>query len=141
MNDFESILAEDGRNSLGRTLEVVDAVLADRSRFDELYLCWFSDDQWVRLRVSNAVKRVYKVHPEWVAPYLERLLTETSTIAQPSTKWTMAQLYLWLEAHMTPKQKRRATDILKHNLTTDDDWIVQNATFETLGIWATNDQE
>jgi hypothetical protein len=139
--DFEAILAEDGRNSLGRTLEVVDTVLADKTRFDELYRCWFSDDEWVRLRVSNAVKRIYKEHPEWVAPYLERFLTETSVIDQPSTKWTMAQLYLWLEAGMSMDQKQRAIKILKHNLTTDDDWIVQNATLETLGTWAKSDAE
>ncbi len=42
--EFEAMLTGGHPNSLGRTLEVVDAVLADRSRLTELVACYFSDD-------------------------------------------------------------------------------------------------
>ncbi|MEM1051781.1 MAG: hypothetical protein AAGI28_06745 [Pseudomonadota bacterium] len=56
--DFESILTGGHPNSLGCTVEVVETVLANPKRFEELYLCYRSSDQVVRLRVSNAMRRV-----------------------------------------------------------------------------------
>lgn len=51
-DDFEEMLTGGHPNSLGRTVEVVDAVLADRARLARLYACYFSDDEVVRLRTS-----------------------------------------------------------------------------------------
>jgi hypothetical protein len=66
MNEtFEAMLAGGHPNSLGRTVEVVDLVLADRDRLAELFQCYFSADEVVRLRVSSAMKRVTIAHPEW----------------------------------------------------------------------------
>ena len=63
--NFESILSGGHPNSLGRTVEVVDLVLEDRARLAELYQCYFSSDEIVRLRVSSAFKRVTTEHPDW----------------------------------------------------------------------------
>ena len=53
---FEEMLTGGHPNSLGRTVEVVALVLADRDRLGELYACYQSDDAVVRLRTSNALK-------------------------------------------------------------------------------------
>ena len=58
--DFEERLTGGHPNSLGKTVEVVEEVLANPERFEELFNCYFSDDAVVRLRVSNAMKRVGK---------------------------------------------------------------------------------
>lgn len=126
-------------NSLGDTIKVVNIVLADKSRFNELYRCYFSQDAVVRLRVSSAMKRICKEHPEWLVPYLDKLLHDISRIDQASTQWTLAILFLWLEHDMSHDQKAQAVGILQHNLDTSDDWIVQNTTMETLAIWAQED--
>jgi hypothetical protein len=42
---------------------------------------------------------------------------------------------------MTPSQISKAKDILKYNLETNNDWIVQNTTIETLSMWAKKDDE
>ena len=55
---FESMLTGGHPNSLGRTEEVVDLVLAEQERLSDLYSCYFSADEIVRLRVSSAMKRV-----------------------------------------------------------------------------------
>ena len=138
---FEEILTGGHPNSLGNTVEVVAFVLADRSRFEELYRCYFSADAVVRLRTSNAMKRICKEQPDWLVPYLDRFLSEIAAIDQASTQWALAQLFLQLQGAMTAEQRRRAIAIMQRNLDRSDDWIVQNATIETLGTWARTDAD
>ena len=64
--NFAAMLTGGHPNSLGRTIEVVDAVLADRSKLEELYSCYFSADEVVRLRTSNAMKRIAREQPDWL---------------------------------------------------------------------------
>ena len=123
-------------NSLGRTLEVVDIILADESKLEELYECYFSEDEVVRLRVSNAMKRVCKAHPEWLEPYIDKLLNEISDINQASTQWTLAQLFQSLESRMNEAQIAKAIEVMKTNLERSDDWIVLNHTMQTLSDWS-----
>jgi len=141
MRDFEQRLTGGHPNSLGNTIEVVEEVLEDHSLFDELFNCYFSEDEIVRLRVSNAMKRVCKESKELLVPYLDRFLNEISKIDQASTKWTLAQLFEWLDDEMSIDQLETAKSIVKHNLVTDSDWIVLNNSMETLGIWSKNDEE
>jgi len=136
---FEQRLTGGHPNSLGNTVEVVAEVLAQPQKFDELFNCYFSEDEVVRLRVSNAMKRVCKERPDLLLPYLDRFLTEIAAIDQASTQWTLAQLFLALQKELTPKQKKRAQEIMQHNLATHSDWIVLSQSMETLGKWAKKD--
>lgn len=83
-------------NSLGRTLEVVEAVLADRSRLRDLYGCYFSTDEVVRLRVSSAMKRVTIEHPDWTMEFIDGLQSKVAAIDQPSTHLpACARIWRW----------------------------------------------
>ena len=90
---FEAMLTGGHPNSLGRTVEVVDLVLADRERLAELYRCYFSADEVVRLRVSSAMKRVTIAHPDWAMDFMDRLQDEVAAIDQASTQWKLALLF------------------------------------------------
>jgi hypothetical protein len=126
-------------NSLGNTIAIVDEVLADRARLQALMDTWNSDDEIVRLRVANAVRRVCVAKQDWIIPYADHLLDDISTIDQPSTQWTLAKLFEFLTPAMTAAQLAKAKNCLKHNLQTHPDWIVLNNTMETLALWAKND--
>ena len=139
MRDFENRLKGGHPNSLGNTLEVVDEVLADHTLFDELFHCYFSDDEIVRLRTSNAVKRVCIEQKKRVIPYLDRLLTEVAAIDQASTQWTLAKLFELLVQDMSETQYARAREIMQNNLANHQDWIVLNNSMETLAQWAGQD--
>lgn len=136
---FTTMLAGGHPNSLGRTIEVVEIVLMDPSRFEQLYQCYFDKDEVVRLRTSNAIKRIWRQHPEWLVHYLDRFLSEISQIDQPSTQWTLAQLLLELDAWLRQDQRQRAIVVLKNNLSHADDWIVINNTLQALSKWAIED--
>lgn len=137
---FEPMLTGGHPNSLGRTLEVVETVLTDKTRLEELFYCYLSDDEVVRLRTSSAIKRVAIEHPEWLEPYFNRLLEEIAQINQASTQWTLALLFDMLSDRMTSKQRSQATDHLKGTLATHTDWIVLSNTTKTLTKWAKKDE-
>ena len=121
------------------TVEVVEGILQNPSLFDELFQCYFSEDEIVRLRVSNAMKRICRENEELLIPYIDRFLEKISKIDQASTQWTLAQLFLMLEKRMSHNQRKKAEEILKTNLANHQDWIVLNMTMETLGKWAKKD--
>jgi hypothetical protein len=141
INKFEKMLTGGHPNSLGNTVEVVNQILKDKNLLDDLYQCYFSKDAVVRLRVSSAMKRVCIEHPEWLVPYIDRLLNEIAKINQASTQWTLAILFLKLEKHMSDEQMQKAKKHLKKILETNDDWIVQNTVIDTLSKWAKTDEK
>jgi hypothetical protein len=136
---FEEMLAGGHPNSLGRTIEVVDIVLADSTRLLDLYNCYFSVDEIVRLRTSNAIKRISLENPEWLIPYIDKLISEISNINQPSAQWTLANLFQTLSIFMSESQRNSSKRILQKNLETHTDWIVLNNTMDTLSKWAEKD--
>ncbi len=140
MSNFENRRKGGHPNSLGNTMEIVEEVLAEPSKFDELFHCYFSDDETVRLRTSNAMKRVCKEQKPLLIPYIDRFLGDISKIDQASTQWTLSQLFLMLENDMTPEQHGKALEVMKGNLAHHSDWIVLNTTMDTLGQWARRDQ-
>jgi len=140
-DSFEKQLSGGHHNSLGNTEQVVEFVLKNPSRFEELFNCYFSKDELVRLRVSSAVKRITKAQKQIVIPYVDRLLKEITQIDQASTQWTLAALFLLLQKELTLKQKKIAEEHMKHNLIHHKDWIVLNTTMETLFEWAKKEED
>lgn len=141
MTNFESRLTGGHPNSLGNTVEVVDQVLANPIEFDALFNCYFSTDEVVRLRTSNAMKRVCKANKTLLLPYIDRFIDEIAKIDQASTQWTLAQLFLTLEKEMSPNQITKAKEIMKYNLANHSDWIVLNQSIDTLSKWSKKDAD
>lgn len=133
--NFEQRLTGGHPNSLGNTIEVVEEVLADSSKLEELFNCYHSQDEVVRLRVSNALKRVGKEHKDWLAPFIPQLIDDIALINQASTQWTLAQLFDMLKEYLTPEQERAALEIMQNNLANHQDWIVLNTSMDVLIKW------
>ena len=129
---FEEMLTGGHPNSLGRTIEVVDIVLSNSARLSDLYNCYFSVDEIVRLRTSNGIKRISLENPEWLVPYIDKLISEISKINQPSVQWTLANLFQTLSVFMSETQKTSAKKILRDNLENYAGWIVLNNTMDAL---------
>ena len=137
---FESMLSGGHPNSLGRTLEVVEIILSEPDKLDELYSCYSSSDEVVRLRTSSVFKRISEKHSDWLAPFIDRFIDEVSNINQASAQWTLAILFNNLSELLSTRQLAKATDVLKRNLCSNDDWIVLNFTMKTLGTWSASNQ-
>lgn len=139
---LEAVLSEGRPNSLGRTQEVVDFVLADGRRLPGLLAAYDEiTDEQVRLRLSNAVKKVLRERPEWIASHFDALVAGVGTVDQPSARWTFAQVLTAAGDRLSGAQRRRAQPILRADLEGSDDWIVQNSTMQTLWGWSASDAE
>ncbi|GMN09694.1 hypothetical protein MTsPCn9_17370 [Croceitalea sp. MTPC9] len=141
MKNFENRLKGGHPNSLGNTIEVVEEVLAENELFNELFNCYFSNDEIVRLRTSNAMKRICKAKKAILVPYVDQFLTDIANIDQASTKWTLSQPFGMLEKDMDDKQIEQAKKIMKNNLVNHNDWIVLNQTMDTLTQWSKKDED
>ena len=126
-------------NSLGRTIEVVNTVFADETRMLELFECYQSDDEVVRLRVSNAMRRVQGERPDLVLPLMDRLIDEIGQLDQPSAQWTLPKLFEGAETEMSGAQKAAAQALVKRNLAEHEDWIVLNNAIDYLTRLAKSD--
>jgi hypothetical protein len=132
---FEAMLTGGHPNSLRRTIEVVDLVIADRARLQELVHCYRSDNETVRLRTSNALCRVEEIEHEWLIPHLDELINDVGNLDQASAQWTLAKLFFRYTNDLSKTQKDEALLILKRNIE-HNDWIVLIKTLETLVAWA-----
>jgi len=110
---FEERLSGGHPNSLGDTVKVVEEVLKQPKRFQELFDCYFSDDEVVRLRTSNAMKRVARENKALLVPYLDAMLDDILKIPQPSVHWMLTQLFALLTEGMSKPQLVRAKKFLK----------------------------
>ena len=129
---FANMLLEGGKsNSLGRAEEIVQIVLSDQSRLEELYACLSEDDPWQRMRAADALEKVCRVHPEWIEPYIEKLLDEHANNPQPSIQWHMAQIFD--QTRLTSAQEKRIVAWITARLEDPKaDWIVAANTMNTL---------
>jgi hypothetical protein len=133
------MLAVGGKsNSLGKVGEVVELVLHNRSRIDELYGCLFDEDAWIRMRAADALEKVCREHPDWLLPYIDRLSGKLAASTQPSIQWHLAQIYGQID--LTSKQKSFAIRWLKNLLSTEEvDWIVAANAMDTLARFIRDD--
>ncbi len=120
----ESMLQGGHPNSLGRTLEIVDAIRSNSERLSELFECYKSDDAVVRLRTSSAFKRHFRKFPDAFLSYIDKFQDLIPKLNQDSASWTFAQLHSENIGLLSPQQKENAVTIIKNQLKNSNDWIV-----------------
>lgn len=133
---FADLLAVGGKaNSLGRVNDVIELVLGDQTRLEELYNCLFNEDAWIRMRAADALEKICRQHPDWLLPYIDRFSKELTSSSQASIQWHLAQIYR--EVNLTAQQKRFAISWLTNLLSTKEvDWIVAANAMDTLAQFA-----
>ncbi len=135
---FVNILMEGGHaNSLGRAEEVLNEVIEDKSRLAELYECICHDDAWVRMRAIDTIEKVCRVHPDWISPYIDKMLSELTKSTQASILWHLAQIFG--EVVLDDNQKEHAIKWLETLLSSKDvDWIVSSNSMGALAQFTRN---
>ena len=117
---------------------VVEAVLYDPSRVGELFACIKDQDEYVRMRASDALEKVCRSDTSIVQPLKTRILNEMSVIDQPGVQWHYAQIVEKL--HLNSQETAKVIHKLQFNFETYDDWITRNITMEVLGNFALHDE-
>lgn len=115
--------------SIGRSEEVVEAVLANPGLFAVLMSGLTADDALVRMRAADAVEKATVKHPEWLPPFKQYLLNEVAKIDQQEVRWHAAVMFTRLE--LTAQERKRVASMLKVWLD-DRSRIVQTFSLQAL---------
>ena len=115
--------------SIGRSEEVVEAVLADPKLFAVLMSGLTADDALIRMRAADAAEKVTAKHPEWLAPYKGYLLTEVAQSEQQEVRWHAAIMFTRVK--LTEAERTRVISILRSWLD-DRSRIVQTMSLQAL---------
>jgi len=102
------------RRSIARAPQVLDMVLADRSRLSELAGLAADDDWLVRQRAVDLLEKLAHHHSDWVAPYKAVFIGPLADAEQWEIRLQVVRalpLFVW-----TPAEKRRVLEILRRDL-------------------------
>ena len=71
---FASMLVIGGEsNALGRTDEVIEVVLNNKYRVEELYrYVTFDEDAWERMKAIDAIEKTGREKPDWLMLYIDK---------------------------------------------------------------------
>ncbi len=118
-------------NSLGRSAEVIDIVLKNPDRLNEVYECMFHEDAWVRMRAADVIEKICRTRPDWLEPYIDKFIKDLSSSTQASILWHLAQIYA--QVNLTNDQRKFVINWLKNLISTKEvDWIVSANTMDAL---------
>jgi HEAT repeat protein len=99
------------RRSIGRSNEVVAAVLADPTLFTPLYRGLHHTDTLIRIRTADALEKITSRRPEWLEPHVEDLLLNIAASVNHEVRWHVAQMLPRLP--LTRTQRAFALKIVK----------------------------
>lgn len=126
------ILVEGNPNSLGRALEVFNMVMTDVLSADEVYDLYQLEHRIVSMRVSNIIKRVWRLDMSKIIPLVDRFISDSKTLMNPTFRWTLAQMYREMYDALSKEQCDLLLNEIKRNLIISEDWITLTQSLETL---------
>ena len=117
------------RRSIGRSDEVVAAVLGKPTLFGALFAGLSVEDPVVRARAADAVEKITVVHSEWLQPYTSNLLGPLASCDQKEVRWHVAQMLP--RVRWNARERQRVADILQGYLR-DSSSIVKTCAMQAL---------
>ena len=110
MNQIIEKLQGGDLRSKGRSDEVVREVFDSPRLFGLVVDGMIYDDPVVRMRASDAVEKITRKRPEYLAPHKSRMITMVSQIDQQEVRWHMAQILPRLQ--LTEQEREKVFKIL-----------------------------
>ncbi len=120
---FETELSGGKAFSLGNTVEVVEAVLADPQLFDDYLELFSSADSQVVMRASNGLKRIFHERPEWFEARIDEIIDLLAENPQDSARWTLVQIVKTHRRLLSDRQMDRSIEIARRFVLESAEWI------------------
>jgi hypothetical protein len=130
-------LAGSDRRSIGKSNQVVAAVLANSNLFGIVFNGMLDDNPVLRMRCADAVEKITITHPEYLLPYKKQLLGQIAKIPQPEVRWHLAQLFSRIK--WTARERRNVLKIVSNYLN-DESKIVKTFSMQALADIAEQDE-
>ncbi len=93
INPLKRWLAEGDLSSDGRANDVVEVVIEDPSKFEDLVALLDDEDQVVKGHAADALENVAREKPEFFLPYMHVLLTAAIENSLPMVQWHLAMVF------------------------------------------------
>ncbi len=115
MNQIERLLSTGDRRTTGHVADVVELVMAEPARLEQVVNAIRIDNPGLRMRAADALEKISVLHPEWVLPYKKKLLEDYSEIEQKEVRWHLAQILPRLS--LTAREREKVFELMISNLT------------------------
>jgi len=136
LNKIEKLLSIGDLRTAGKSEEVVKLVSSKPKLFDDVVNAILVDDPGTRMRASDAVEKITRVHPEWLKPYKRQFLSKIVNIEQKEVRWHTAQI---LPRFNLTKKERKKVFTLMLIFLEDESRIVKTFAMQTLTDIAVQD--
>jgi hypothetical protein len=136
MHELLERLTSGDRRSIGRSNEVVTAVLRDPSLFGVLFGGLSSSDPLIRMRAADVLEKITVRHPEWLHPYKEQLIRQVAQSQEQEVRWHVAQMFPRLQ---TSQDERAAMVAILLGYLGDRSRIVKTFAMQALADLAEQD--
>lgn len=93
------------RRSIGRSNEVVAAVLARPALFGALFSGFSAADPLLRMRAADAIEKITARRPELLRPYKDQLIRDAAEVEQKEVRWHIAQMLPRLALNARERQQ------------------------------------
>lgn len=118
------------RRSVRGVAEAVALVEAEPALFAVLVDGLADEDAVVRMRCADAIEKLTVSHPEYLAPYGDRILALAAGAREKELRWHFAQLLPRLP--LGPDERRRALEIIDVYLGDESSSIVRTFAMQAL---------
>ena len=118
------MLKEGNPNSLGRLLEIFQLIIDNKLSTNNVYDLYQFEDAIVSMRVSNILKRLWRLDPQHVLPLIPLFLKDEIRFINPTFRWTLAQIFKDLYAKLSHEEKPLFIQSIVRNLALGTDWIM-----------------
>lgn len=136
MNRIEKLLSVGDLRTAGKSEEVVKQVSSNPALFDDVVNAILADNPGIRMRASDAVEKITRVHPEWLKPYKRQFLSNIANIDQKEVRWHTAQILPRL--NLTKNERKKVFDLMLTFLE-DESRIVKTFAMQALTDIAVQD--
>jgi hypothetical protein len=92
MNQILLMLLGGDRRSIGRANEVVQIILQQPEKFDDLFQGFYELDPIIKMRTADAIEKITAEKPDLLIPYKQRIIDLVDKINQIEVQWHFAQI-------------------------------------------------
>lgn len=92
MNQILKLLVGEDRRSIGHSDEVVQIILRQPEKFDELFQGLYELDPIIRMRTADAIEKITINKPNLLIPYKQKILDLINKVDQIEVQWHFAQI-------------------------------------------------
>jgi len=136
VNKIEKLLSGGNLRTVGKSEEVVKMVLSKPGLFRDVVSAILSDNAGIRMRASDAVEKITRLHPEWLEPHKKLFINRIAEIEQQEVRWHTSQILPRL--NLTADERKKVFALLLSYLD-DNSRIVNTCSMQALADIALQD--